>query len=81
MKIVIIQKHLTDNLALQYIQKGNINISHFADQRTKTTDIIHVKTSPSSNEMSSISEAFTTTTSSWTKSLIPVKITTISGMM
>ncbi|VDI62060.1 Hypothetical predicted protein [Mytilus galloprovincialis] len=51
------------------------------DQRTKTTDIIHVKTRSSSNEMSVISEAFTTTTSSWTKSLIPVKITTISGMM
>lgn len=40
-----------------------------------------MNTSPFSNRLSVISEAFTTTSSSGTKLLVPDKITSITGMM
>ncbi|CAC5385469.1 unnamed protein product [Mytilus coruscus] len=55
-----------------------VTTTNVTEMITKTTDINHVKTSPSFNKMSVISEASTTTTLYGTKSLIPVKITTIT---
>ncbi|VDI04449.1 Hypothetical predicted protein [Mytilus galloprovincialis] len=60
-------------------RQSDLETAYVTEQRIKTADINinHVKTSPSSNEMSIISEDFTTTASSRIKSLIYVKITTI----